>query len=136
MILDQLCRFCNQLVTYAPLQVDIRTRIGFDLFFCSPCQTEYSYKDASNIFYKHAILESFSLYTTINDKLYRVHYQINDSRLGFQKDKMYIWYVKTPGIPGVSPNRNVKLIKSFKHDGNFLTPQNVNARLQTWLAFS
>ncbi|CAM6006096.1 unnamed protein product [Sphagnum balticum] len=75
---------------------------------------------------------SISLYTKINDKIYRwtVYKGIQGT----------LWWVKDPGKPGTRVNKDLVAIKSFGSenidDPDFLpvlTPSNINEKLRTWL---
>lgn len=115
---DQFCKFCKWEVSYCPLKE--MEEHGVKIYFCVPCQAEY-------LFWKNT--RSFSLYTTINDKMYRWSIMWGGS-------VAHLWYVKDPGIPGIKRNKNLELLKDFsKDDIPHITPQNVNSKIKAWLPF-
>lgn len=89
--------------------------------FCYRCSAEYIYFLDEKPF-------SISLYTTINDKMYRwtTYRHCKDSQL---------WYVKNPGIPGVRRNSGLEFIKAFNLDAPKITPDNISNKLPIYLLF-
>jgi hypothetical protein len=95
------------------------SRFGVGITFCHTCLAEY-------MFYRDGHLSHYSLYTTIGDRMYR-----------WTQIKMYgyLRYVAEPGVPGVSPNKGMQMIKSFTVDVPDITPTNINEKLRTYLVF-
>ena len=120
----RICKFCNQEAAYKPLK---EMNLFFDIYFCEPCLAEYLYY-SSSISGTEEDLWAYSLYTYINEQLYRWNVSMSGSGL--------IWHIKEPGVPGVTPNRKTKLIKSITQNPlPIITPQNINERLRTWITF-
>jgi hypothetical protein len=120
-----VCKYCNQEVPYRPLAQMEQHNVK--VHFCDTCQAEY-------LFWSNGVQNSISLYTSINDKIYRwtVYKDIQGT----------LWWVKDPGEPGSRVNRNLVAIKSFgtedSDDPDFLpvlTPSNIKEKLRTWLIF-
>lgn len=115
----KICKFCNHEALSKPLK-DVS--LHFDVYYCFTCEAEYLYMT------KDDELWSYNLYTFINGELYRW------SVSGFGNG--HIWYIGSPGVPGEVPNRNAKLIRTFKSlPLPDVTPQNINNKLKTWLTF-
>jgi hypothetical protein len=114
------CQFCQQDATFAPL--DEMKDYGVDVYFCHTCQAEYL------VFQKTNFINSVSLYTTINKKMYRV--------TNIQNTLVQLWYIKNPGIPGTRKNTDLSLIASFKEDLPKVTPLNIKDKVRTLLVFS
>lgn len=115
------CKFCQDQATYAPLnEMEVH---GVKVFFCHECQAEY-------VVFPDGTVASTSLYTKINQKMYR--WTVTSVGNGI------IYHVVEPGIPGVKKNK-LSMVKHFNSkDGQAiqnLTPQNVNDKLKTWLIF-
>jgi hypothetical protein len=83
---------------------------------------EYVYGVTSKIPY------AVNLYTTIHDKMYRWSYH-------FVTKTGTLWYIETPGIPGVTPNRDMQMLKVIHEDAPKVTPQNLNDKLKLILLF-
>ena len=47
----------------------------------------------------------------------------------------HLWYVKTPGIPGVKQNEDLELLKTFKENVPDITPDNFLDKLSVYLLF-
>lgn len=119
------CKFCptkNYNAVYAP--IDDMERHGAHVFFCHACQAEY-------IYFADGICACTSLYTTINNKMYR--WTVTSVGTG------NLSYIGQPGIPGVKKNDQIQTIKYFDpqqgHKVHHLTPQNVQEKLKIWLLF-
>jgi hypothetical protein len=95
-----------------------------DVYFCHRCQAEYVY------FRRSSSLANTSLYTTIGGRMYR---------WSIARSIGQVWYIKTPGEPGVRRNEGMELVKSFCPEAGEsipqLTPANINEKLRTWLVF-
>jgi len=122
--LPKPCKFCSQPAGYAPIDAQSETN-RLCVYFCHTCNAEY-------VYFRDNKIISESLYTGINNRVYR--YTIAYGDIG------QIWYVEKPGIPGAVVNKGMKLLKSFNPGKNcdttpILTPQNVNEKLRTWLVF-
>lgn len=116
------CTYCGGPAGYAPIpEMDHH---GADVYFCQRCQAEYIY------FRKTEFLANTSLYTKIGERTYR---------WSVARGVGQIWYIKTPGEPGVRRNEGMELVKAFlPNNGDViptLTPENINERLRTWLVF-
>jgi len=118
------CKFCPNMAAHSPLhELSAEAFMQrFSIYFCSNCHAEYIYK-------KRGPLYSWSLYTTINEKVYRWSLLADHS-------SATLWLVKVPGVPGIRVNKGMKLIKAF--DGDLIpdiTPININDKVRTWLVF-
>lgn len=112
-----ICRFCKNPAEHKPLP-EAET-LNMKIYFCFICGAEYStYCGKLNIYY--------SLYTFINDRLYRW------STGGVTS---YLYYISGPGTPGMKANSGVALVTSFNTDLVQMTPQNVNEKIKTILTF-
>ena len=114
------CKFCEKSSQYSPLQ-EMESH-GVRVYFCHDCQAEYLYwSDGGSL--------STSLYTTINDKMYRWTVSNNFNAI--------LWYVTDPGTPGVRKNKSLKFIKEFVNQAEVttITPQNIVDKLKTYLLF-
>lgn len=109
------CKFCKASVSHAPLQ----DTYGAQIYFCYPCSTEYIYWDGGKYY-------SASIYVTYRNKMYR--WTMYD-------DISQLWYVKTPGEPGVRKNENLELMKVFKDNLPDITPNNFLEKLPVYLLF-
>jgi hypothetical protein len=118
-MIECICKFCQKTADVAPIKE--MTELGGIVFFCHPCQAEY-------VFFKSGTQASQSLYTTINDKMYRF-----TTIPGI--DKIYLWYVEKPGIPGILKNEKLKLIFSTEISVNNVTPRNINDKVNTWIKY-
>jgi hypothetical protein len=117
-IIVEPCRFCQQDVSYAPL--DSMEGLGIKVYFCYTCSAEYMYSMHFNTF------NSTSIYATFNNKMYRWSMTGNAAHL---------WYIKTPGIPGCKENKDLDLIKTFKDNLPDITPDNFIEKLSVYLLF-
>lgn len=114
------CKFCPFRADYAP--VEQMERHGIKVYYCHRCQAEYTY-------FSDKTRAGYSLYTTINDKCYRWNYVLYSNRF-------YLWYIKSPGTPGVQANGDSILLKSFpSQDINNVTPSNIVDKIKMWLLF-
>lgn len=119
---DFKCLFCFNLATPAPQKK--LDAYGIYVRFCHKCMVEYiSHEDRSKVNY-------YSLYTTINDKVYRW-------TVSTLERPLYAWlrHVQNPGIPGYMINKDMVVIKRFKDDIPNITPQNINEKVKTYLIF-
>jgi hypothetical protein len=115
------CKFCQQETQFVPL-IDERINETFDIYFCATCNAEYL------CIVGESKIWSYSLYTDINEKLYR---WTVSGIMG-----AHVWHIGKPGIPGKIPNKNTKLITTIKQEPlPDVTPQNVNHKLRTWITF-
>lgn len=124
------CTFCGGVAAYSPL-VEMEEH-NVKVYFCSDCRAEYLYfwDSRSENWRLHGNPSSISLYTTINDKMYR--WTISSTGDGL------LWYVKNPGVPGSRKNSDMEPVKSFRvKEGAVpdITPQNINDKVRTWLIF-
>lgn len=93
---------------------------GIDVHFCVECQAEYMY-------WADGALAATHLYTYINYKMYR--WSI------YPTEGVRIWHFKHPGVPGVSPNKEGKMIIHFPAIVAPVTPQSVSAKIRNILLF-
>lgn len=124
---DLPCKFCPKMADYSPIH-ELDSTVFQDrllVYFCSDCRAEYLVYKKSNKVY------STSLYTKINDRVYRWSV--------LSEDNAQLWLVKEPGTPGISVNKGLSMVKSFpSKDGEplpALTPQNINEKIRIWLVF-
>lgn len=112
-----VCRFCKNPAQHKPLKE--AQLVGVEVYFCFNCGAEYStYGDRENIYY--------SLYTFINNKLYR---------WSLGGTTVYLSHIGMPGEPGVRVNEEVKVILAFPEEEINVNPQNVNDKTKTILLF-
>lgn len=118
------CQFCENPTTYAPL--DQMENFGIKVYFCHPCQSEYLYLSREGVI--NETPSSFSLYTTINNKMYRWTRMAGGG--------VHVWLVKKPGIPGIRINSEMESVVYIEEDEPFnINPQNIQVKLQIWLPF-
>jgi hypothetical protein len=117
--LIKLCSFCQKETKYVPITV--RGKRTLKVNFCADCSAEFVYWRDSGTMVTH-------LYTTVNDKMYR--WSVDS----FTDGQARLWYVESPGIPGVQPNKNLKLLKSF-NEFPYITPQNINEKIKFMLVY-
>lgn len=111
------CQFCYKCTHYKPLKA--MKDLGVDVYFCFACNAEYLVWQNSNI-------GSVSLYTTINEKMYR---------WTVAGDRHTLWYVENPGVPGFETNKNLKHILSIDENSTkpVMTPNNIQEKIRTYL---
>lgn len=116
-----ICRFCQQPVPYSP--IDQASKMGLDIYWCQTCQAEYLY------FRDSTFASSCSLYTQIKDKTYRWTTTATDRSI--------LWYVKTPGTPKITINKDCELLYSMGPEDNQpnITPNNIQHKVKTYLIF-
>lgn len=114
------CKFCNQDVVYRP--IDKPETNSVKIYFCYDCSAEYIYWLDFN--YENYI--TTSIYITHHHKMYR--WTTTGSIA-------HLWYVKTPGIPGVKKNEGLELLKTFEEDIPNITPDNFLDKLSIYLLF-
>jgi hypothetical protein len=124
-VMTRPCQFCLGEATYAPLEA--MKYYGFEIFFCATCQAEYIYhfQNCSEVKYS-----SISLYTEINDKMYRWTTVLDGA-----KRRCSLWYIKEPGLPGVKPNRKLNCLFASCEEMPPVTPQNIQGKISSWLTF-
>lgn len=114
-----ICTYCNKDAIYSPLK-DMEVH-DVKVYFCHICKAEY-------LFWQDGFLASQSLYVTINNKMYRW----TEGGGNYQ-----LWYVKTPGEPGVRINRDMENIKSFHFNNHpTITPENIEQKVRIMLLMS
>jgi hypothetical protein len=119
------CKFCGQLSTYAPL--DEFKRFKIDIYYCHTCQAEYLY-------WSNGDISSWSLYTTINDRMYRITYSYPGA--GEVHGITRLWYIQDPGNPGTRKNNGCSFISNFDNiEMPEITPHNVNEKIRSYLLF-
>lgn len=118
-IKNVLCGYCKKEAVYSPLK-DMEVH-EVKVYFCHSCNAEY-------LFWQDGSLASQSLYVTINNKMYRW-----TEGAGIYQ----LWYVKTPGEPGVRINQNMESIKAFRFDNYpVITPENIEQKVKIMLLMS
>jgi hypothetical protein len=115
---NRICRFCQQIAPYTPLE-DMELH-GIKVYYCFSCQAEY-------IYWRDGTIANTSLYTSINDKMYRWSVYPNDG--------MRLWYFRVPGIPGARANKGGKVLFHIENNYANITPQNVEAKIRNILLF-
>lgn len=115
------CKFCQKEMKYVPLVLSHSgiSAITIPAHFCETCSYEYAPLGG---------MKNHHLYRMINERMYRWSYEetTNVAR---------VWYVGTPGTPGVSPNKDLQLLKSFEEHFPEVTPENVEEKLKLVLVF-
>jgi hypothetical protein len=115
-----ICKFCQKETTYVPLRVaDRRT---FEVHYCFSCNAEY-------VDYGSDDGKATHLYTEIDKKMYRWSVTEHKAKLSG-----YVWYVGEPGVPGVVPNKRLRLLKSFETPPT-IVPNNVEQKIRFILLF-
>ena len=118
------CKFCQSPAIYSP--IERMENFGIKVYFCHPCQAEYLYFSRNDIVNEKPA--SYSLYTTINNKMYRW--------TTISGGGVNVWYVKNPGEPSVSINEGMEFVAHIKEIGPFsVNPQNIMVKLKIWLPF-
>jgi hypothetical protein len=117
------CKFCDGYAIHAP--VDEMKKHGAEVFFCHDCQAEYIY------FIKKDICASTSLYTKINNRMFR--WTVTSAGIGT------LSRIINPGVPGIKKNGKVEFLKSFNpklgQKFNSITPKNIYEKIKTWILF-
>lgn len=114
------CKFCQKDMAYVPLTVSRSGRSAtFHAHYCHNCN--YEFVPLGN-------MKNHHLYRMVGGRMYRWTYEetTNVAR---------IWYIGQPGVPGVSPNKDLKLLKTFEEHFPEVTPQNVEDKLKLVLVF-
>jgi len=111
------CQFCNGFAQHSPLQELSRYKVA--IYFCHLCQAEYLYSGNDELL-------SVSLYTTINNRMYRWSLSSDFARL---------WWVKKPGITGVKKNEGLVCLLTLEENIPSLLPSNINEKVKNWLLF-
>lgn len=115
------CIFCHRAVPLTPIEI---LKDYMYVYFCHPCQAEYCTLSITNTEL------SYHIYTMINNKMYRLSHHYNS-------DRVQIWFIGLPGIPGKLENRELSLILTLSKDIlPEITPDNVNEKLRTYIVFS
>lgn len=114
------CLYCKFDAVYSPIEQ--MERMNINVYWCKNCHVEYL---------KSVDCEAFSgvsLYTVINQKLYR--WTISCGRAT-------LWYVKEQGIPGIQANRGCIMLLSISPDQlqPIITPENINQKIKAYLLF-
>ena len=123
--MERLCKFCQKVASYEPLESMERFRIK--VFYCHPCKAEYLYT-ANKQEVPGMVPSSVSLYATVNKKMYR--WTVRADQCG------QLWWVKQPGIPGKKINEDMQPILYLPElETVELTPNNIVTKLESWLPF-
>lgn len=93
--------------------------ITINAYWCEKCY--YEYAPLGGMINHH-------LYKMIGDRMFRWSYEETT-------DVARIWYIGSPGIPGVSPNKDLKLLKTFEEHFPMVTPDNVEEKLKLVVTF-
>ncbi len=115
-----LCVFCQKQTAYVPLTV-MHGLSGhkYSVYYCYDCS--YEYAPIGGMRHHH-------LYKMINNRMYRWSWED-------KTEKARLWYVGKPGEPGVRPNEDMKLIKTFEKYFPQVTPENIEKKLKFMLLF-
>lgn len=114
-----ICRFCQQATRYSPIRE--MENINVKVHWCEVCQAEYlRFADSDKAY-------TCSLYTIINQRMYRWTTNAHGNA--------WLYYIKEPGVPGERPNRGIQWILTLNNVADKLTPQNINAKIRTYLLF-
>ncbi len=114
------CRFCQQEASYAPIFVKTHK---FEVHYCATCSAEYvDYGNSKGV----------HLYSLLGDRMYR--WSVEEFADGRTRSGT-IWFVGEPGLPGVRPNRKMKMLKYFNSGIPTITPENVERKLRFMLLF-
>jgi hypothetical protein len=113
------CKFCNQEPEYKPLKE--MENLGVRVFFCFTCNAEY-------LVWQNGSIGTISLYTIINDKMYRW--------TDIQNGVVACYHIVRPGVPGESINES-KIIFSLNPDQikPDINPQNIAQKIRNYLLF-
>ena len=114
------CKFCKEEAIYSP--IDELKKHAVNIFFCHTCRAEY-------LVFPDGKIASTSLYTDINEKMYRWTVASNN--------KGTLSLINNPGIPGTRKNGEMISIKSFNDTFKNIniTPDNIKEKIQAWLIF-
>lgn len=112
------CLFCPNPPEYKPLAE--MEQHSAKVFFCFKCNAEYTLWNGNQNKY-------YSLYTVINNKMYRWS---SNNHSG------YLYYIKTPGTPGIKANADMVLVKAFPDLQSSITPINIKEKIKIILTFS
>jgi len=115
-----LCNFCQKETSDKSISLTPKRNMKVD--FCAGCLAEYVYwSDEKKTPY------AIHLYTTIGDKTYRwSSYHGNTTG--------HLWFIEEPGVPGITPNRKTKLLKTLQEDPH-ITPQNISDKIELIILF-
>ena len=91
----------------------------FHPYYCHTCNYEYV---------KMGSMINHHLYRMIGDRMFRWSHEetTNVAR---------VWYIGSPGIPGVSPNKDLELLQSFEDNLPIVTPDNVEDKIRLVVTF-
>lgn len=122
MLKEVPCQFCQQAAPYSPIEEFENLEVY--AYLCETCQAEYLYFKNST----HAI--SWSLYTTINNRLYRWS-------IGFSGNAT-LTYLKNNQLPRTRlTHETEKLMWIAKGNPQpTITPYNIQQKLSIYLLFS
>lgn len=117
--MSKICEFCNKETAYIPIAE--MEEHDATVYFCYDCHAEYT-------FFPRGQRANASLYVKVGERTFR--WSVNSSGTA------QLWFVGTPGIPGVSKNLDMKCLKVFKEtDIPELNPANATERIGDWLPF-
>jgi hypothetical protein len=124
-----ICDFCQKEVPHFPMKILEKNDI--QVFYCETCRAEYIYHK------RNEFVSARHLYTTIKDKTYRwsISYYQDDDDDGFHK-MARLYYIKDPGLPGISYNLGMELLQRFE-PGHYsvITPENIINKIKFMLLF-
>lgn len=119
------CKFCNNPVAYTPLK-EMEEKFAIKIFYCYTCNAEYLFFSRNEILSQEP--SSVSLYVDIGDKTYR--WTVSAHGVG------RLWLIGKPGIPGQKINEDMRSVILFNEtDKISITPQNIEAKVRSWLTF-
>lgn len=113
------CKFCHGEAVYSPIE-DLKQH-AINIFFCDTCRAEY-------LAFPDSRISSVSIYTEINNKMYRWTTTSNN--------RGTLSIIKNPGIPSNRKNEGVIYVLSFNNIlPNTVTPDNIQQKIKAWLIF-
>lgn len=113
---DVICTYCNHAAS--PIVLDELDQLNIKTYYCHNCAAEYLYLNNKS-------LAAISLFTKINDKVFR--YTKSSS------GKCQLWLVDKNNIHSRYKNL-CKLILNL-NDFTEITPNTINGKVRYWLLF-
>jgi hypothetical protein len=117
--MNKSCKYCNSKLISISCEENYLYNIT--ILYCIECRAEYFYISNDK-------LSSISLYTSINDKIYRWTEIINGVR--------QLWHVIKYERPGSRSLINNKKILTIKNSSINLNPKNIQEKIKSYLNFS
>ena len=108
-------------MAYVPLTMSHSgiSAIRITAYFCYDCNYEYAPIGG---------MKNHHLYKKLSTGMYRWSYDETTQTAR-------VWYIGKPGVPGESPNEDLKLLKSFEDNHSDVNPDNVEEKLKLVLTF-